>query len=354
MPKCLRCGTELPVNEEGVAPVLCDRCAGRATGRARSSMNYAMLSQFPATTMLIAINLAVYSGMLLAGGWGSVMNFGPDLTFHWGANVGPYTLSGDYWRLVTAGFVHGNILHFAMNMWCLWSLGQLSERLFGSSVTAAIYLLTGVGGALLSVGINPMRSEVGASGAVFGIAGAILSGIKFGKVSVGAAQRRQIFSSLIMFVIFNLSFGMLPGIDNVCHMGGLASGLLFGAPLAIAAASDRKSIEWATIALATLVLVGLGSWTVESHEHVSQLAAGQMDLQRGQIAGAIQHLQRAVTSGPKDFRAHGLLGNAYDLNRQQDLAIAEYQTTLQLNPSLDEVKQRLEELQGVTAAPSQK
>jgi membrane associated rhomboid family serine protease len=351
MPKCLRCGAELTVNEEGVAPVLCDRCAGRATGRARSSMNYAMLSQFPATTFLVAINLAVFSGMLLGGGLGSIMGFSPDLLVRWGGNWGPLTFSGDYWRLVTAGFVHGSLLHFALNMWCLWSLGQLSERLFGSSVTLAVYLLTGVGGALLSIGWNPGRLEVGASGAVFGIAGAVLSGIKFGNVSVASALRKQIFSSLIFFVIFNLSFGMLPGIDNVCHLGGLISGLLFGAPLATAAASGKKSFEWTAIALAAMVLIGLASWQVEVKGHVSQLAAGQLELQQGNYPDAIQRLQRAVASGPKDYRAHVLLGNAYDLSHQRDLAIAEYQTTLQLNPDLSDVKQRLEELQG--GAPPQ-
>jgi membrane associated rhomboid family serine protease len=345
MPKCLKCGAELTVNEEGVAPVLCDRCAGRATSRARSTLKAGMIREFPATTFLIAINLGVYSAMLLAGGWGSVMNFGPELTFHWGANVGPYTLGGEYWRLVTAGFVHANILHFALNMWCLWSLGQLSERLFGSAVTMALYMLTGVGGALLSVGWNPLRSEVGASAAVFGIAGAILSGIKFGKVQVGSAQKRQIFSSLIMFVIFNLSFGMLPGIDNVAHVGGLISGLLFGAPLATAAASGRKGLEWATMGLAALVLIGLGSWAVESHGHISQLRVGSNEIETGNYAAAVRVLQRAVISDPKDFRAHGMLGEAYERNHQQDLAIAEYQTALHLNPALSDVKEHLEELQ---------
>lgn len=346
MPQCLKCGAELPVSEDGTAPVLCDRCAGRATKRASSTLNAGTLREFPATTILTVINLAVFSGMLLAGGLGSVMGFHGDLLVRWGGNYGPLTLSGDYWRLVTAGFVHASLIHVALNMWCLWSLGQLSERLFGSSVTVAVYMLTGVGGALLSVGWNPGRLEVGASGAVFGIAGAILSGIKFGNVSVPSAMRRQIFSSLIFFVIFNLSFGMMPGIDNMCHLGGLITGLIFGAPLATAAASGKKSLEWTAIALATMVLIGLASWQVESKGHISQLTVGQMELQSGDYPSAIQYLQRAVASGPKDYRAHHLLGAAYELNHQREMAIAEYQTTLQLNPTLTDVKQHLEELQG--------
>jgi rhomboid protease GluP len=303
------------------------------------------MSQIPATSILMVINLAVFTWMLLNGGLSSIMHFPGELLLKSGGNYGPFTLSGEYWRLITAGFVHGSLIHIALNLWCLWSLGQLSERLFGSSVTFAIYMLTGVGGALLSVGWNPERLEVGASGAVFGIAGAILSGIKFGKVSVSSIQKRQIFCSLIFFVIFNLSFGMMPGIDNMCHLGGLITGILFGAPLATAAASGKKALEWGTVVLASLVLAGLGSWAVQTHGHRSQLIAGQIKLEGGNIPGAISVLQRAALSEPKDSNAHILLGKAYEMSLQRDLAIGEYQSALQLNPTFPGLKEHIEELQ---------
>src|SRR5262249_616441 len=181
MPNCLKCGTELAVNEEGVAPVLCDRCAGRATSRARRSLKTGTLTDFPATSGLVAINFLVLLGMLVTGGMNT---FGPQNLILWGANYGPLTLSGQYWRLVTAGFVHGGIYQIAFNMWGLWGLGRLSERLFGRWVTVAVYLLTGVGGSMLSLAWNPGQFEVGASGAIFGLAGAILTGIKFGHVAI--------------------------------------------------------------------------------------------------------------------------------------------------------------------------
>jgi len=282
--------------------------------------------------------------MLLAGG--SPMGFSPDLTLRWGANSGPYTFSGDYWRLLTASFVHGSLMHFALNMWCLWSLGQLSERLFGSAATLAIYVLTGVGGAMLSIGVHPLRSEVGASAAVFGIAGAILSGIKFGNVPIASIQKRLIFSSLIFFVIINLSFGMLPGIDNLAHLGGLVSGFLFGAPLASAAASGKKSLEWGAIVLATLVLVGIGSRLVQAHGHMSQLRVGAAKIQSRDYDAAIPVLQRAVNSGPSDSVAHGLLGIAYEKSSQQDKANAEFQLGQQLDPDFANTKRQLEEQLG--------
>lgn len=344
MPQCLKCGAELPVNEEGLAPVLCDRCAGRATSRARRGLSTGTIRDFPATTALVAINVAVFIGMVLSGGspWG----FGPGISTQWGANVGPLTLSGDYWRLVTAGFVHGSLYHIAFNMWALWSLGQLSERLFGSWITFAVYILTGVGGSLLSVGWNPMRSEVGASGAIFGIAGAVLAGIKFTNVSVSPAQRRAIFSSLIFFVGFNLAMGAtLPGIDNMCHLGGLVTGLVFGVPLATASASGKKSFEWATILVAALALAGIGAQVVQSKATVSQLTVAQEKLEDGDYPGAIALLERTTAAHPQNAQAHTLLGMAYERNGERGKAIASYQRALQLEPGFSQLKKHLDQMQ---------
>src|SRR5215469_15675491 len=198
MPQCLKCGAELQVNEEGVAPVLCDRCAGVATSKARRGLSTGTLWDFPATTILVGINVAVLVAMMATAGSAGI--FSPQNPIvAWGENWGPLTYSGEYWRLVTAGFIHGGFMHIAFNMWCLWSLGQLSEKLFGTWITVGVYLLTGVGGALLSIFVHPLNAEVGASGAIFGIAGAILSGVKFGNVSVSSWQKRSITSSLIFF-----------------------------------------------------------------------------------------------------------------------------------------------------------
>ena len=187
MPNCLKCGTGLAVNEEGVAPVLCDRCAGVATSRARRTMATGTMRDFPATVTLMAISILAYLVPMVTG---------IDLKY-WGENIGPFTLSGEYWRLFTAGFLHADIIHIGMNMWCLWSLGRLSERLFGKWQTFVIYMLTGVGGALLSIAWDPMRNELGASGAVFGLVGAVMAGVKFGNLNISSGEKRAIFSSAV-------------------------------------------------------------------------------------------------------------------------------------------------------------
>lgn len=343
MPQCLRCGAELPVNEEGVAPVLCDRCAGRATRRARVGMSTGTFREYPATTLLLAINLAVFAGMVLSGG--SPMRFSGETLVQWGGNFGPWTLSGQYWRLVTATFVHGSIIHLAFNMWCLWSLGQLAEKLFSSSITLAVYLLTGVGGSILSLWWNPGRFSVGASGAIFGIAGAVIAGIKFGHVAISSGQRRSIFSSLMFFIIANFAIGMGPGIDNMNHLGGFVAGAIFGVPLATASASGKRSYEWAAIGLAALVLTGLGAQLVKTYKPpVSPVSAAIVAMEQGNFQAAIAELEQLARKDPNDERTQALLGIAYEQNHEREKAIAAYERALQLNPNLTEVRKALENL----------
>src|SRR5947209_7981827 len=181
MPACAKCGTPLQVNEEGIAPVLCDRCAGVATARARKGIYTGTMRDYPVTASLVAINIGVFAAMVLSGA--SIMNPGNEVV-QWGANAGELTLGGEYWRLLTAAFVHIGLIHIAFNMWCLLGLGRLSERLFGRWQTAAIYIFTGIGGNLLSLAHAPDRVSAGASGAIFGIAGAILAGVEFGNLSI--------------------------------------------------------------------------------------------------------------------------------------------------------------------------
>src|SRR5947207_15306251 len=93
MPSCLKCGAELAVNGEGIAAVLCDRCAGAATSRAHRGMNaVGSMRDFPATTALAAINLSVFVAMIASGG--SPMRFSPEDLIRWGGNWGPLTMSG--------------------------------------------------------------------------------------------------------------------------------------------------------------------------------------------------------------------------------------------------------------------
>src|SRR5689334_4895598 len=273
MPRCLQCGTALAVNEEGVAPVLCDRCAGVATGRARRSMAMGGLGTYPVTTALLAINILAY-----------VIDFAPGVNLRdWGVNYGPYTISGQYWRLFTAGFLHADIFHIGFNMWCLWSLGRLAERLFGKWQTFAIYMVTGVGGALLSIQSNPNHSELGASGAIFGIVGAVMAGVKFGDLDISAGEKRAIFSSVLSFAVLNFILGfsdfgssIFGHVDNMCHLGGFVSGLLVGLPLG-AFARKHQLLQLATVVITSLVLFAAGRELIQTQGTAIQKTLGMME-----------------------------------------------------------------------------
>ena len=349
MPSCLKCGTALAVNEEGVAPVLCDRCAGVATGRARRSMAIGGLGRYPVTTALMAINIVAYVGQVVSG---------QALTY-WGVNAGPLTLSGEYWRLFTAGFLHGGIFHIAVNMWCLWSLGRLSERLFGKWQTFAIYMLTGVGGALLSLASNPNHAELGASGAVFGLVGAAMAGVKFGDLNISTGEKRAIFSSVVSFAVLNFVLGfsgfgssVFGRVDNMCHLGGFVSGLLVGLPLG-AFARRHQLLQLATVVITGLVLFAAGRELVQTHGPAAQRALAGVEEERGNYLGAAEYLEKYTAGDPHDEEALLDLGKLYVLTNQRDKAINAFQRALQANPNSYDAKEALAGL-GAQPAPGRK
>ena len=341
MPSCLKCGTALAVNEEGVAPVLCDRCAGVATGRARRAMAAGDLGRYPITTALLAINIIAFVIQLLSG---------QALTY-WGANIGPLTLSGQYWRLFSAGFLHGGFFHIAVNVWCLWSLGRLSERLFGKWQTLAIYMVTGVGGALLSIQSNPNHSELGASGAIFGIVGAVMAGVKFGDLDISAGEKRAIFSSVLSFAVLNFILGfsdfgssIFGHVDNMCHLGGFVSGLLVGLPLG-AFARKHQLLQLATVVITSLVLFAAGRELVQTDGPAAQKRVAMMEAQRGNYLGAAEYLEKYTADDPHDEKALLDLGNLYALAGQRDKAINAFQRALKANPDSYDAKEALQSLE---------
>ncbi|HEU4413626.1 MAG TPA: rhomboid family intramembrane serine protease [Candidatus Angelobacter sp.] len=339
MPNCLKCGTSLAVNEEGVAPVLCDRCAGVATGRARRAMSLGGLGRSPVTLALIAINVVAFILQQVPG---------LNVTF-WGENIGPLTLSGEYWRLFTAGFLHANILHIGFNMWCLYSLGMLSERLFGKWQTFAIYMITGVGGALLSIAHSPNHGELGASGAIFGIVGAVIAGVKFGEFNISAGEKRAVVSSAVSFTVLNFALGfsgigMFGSVDNFCHLGGLVSGLLIGLPLG---AFHRKHLlQLATVVVTSAVLVVAGRELVQTRGPEAQRNLSRIAAQQGDFVWEAELLEKYIRSNPGDEQALLDLGTAYATIGQTEKAVDSFEHVLALNPNSEEAKQALQELRG--------
>ena len=129
----------------------------------------------------------------------------------WGANSASLTLGGQWWRLVTSMFLHIGAMHIFFNMWCLWDLGGICESLYGHLTFAAVYLISGVGGSLASVWWRPMGVSAGASGAVFGVAGALIASYYLGEFYVPRFALRAHLRSLLVFLGYNLLFGAVRG-----------------------------------------------------------------------------------------------------------------------------------------------
>ena len=211
----------------------------------------------PATYVLTGINIAVYLLMVLSGV--SPTSPSGDHLIHWGANVGVLVLADhEWWRLVTSTFVHSGIIHIATNMWCLYNLGLLGEPLMGAFGVVAAYLLTGVAGNLLSVAlhpgvvsagqvVDPGVISVGASGAVFGIAGVLIPLLGSKLLPVDRGEVARLRRSVIYFAVLNFvigfgadAFNTRVRIDNMAHLGGFLSGILLGMLLVPKLGADRK------------------------------------------------------------------------------------------------------------------
>jgi rhomboid protease GluP len=185
----------------------------------------------PITTTLVGINVAVYVAMVLTG----VSPVEPSIPqlLKWGANYGPLSLGAEPWRMLASNYVHGGIIHIALNMWCLWSLGFLAERVFDPWTYVLIYTFCGLGGSLASLWWHPLAVGVGASGAIFGLAGALIAALYLGHLPISKQAIQGTLKSLLIFAGYNLFFGAVArGIDNSAHIGGLLAGLALGAVLA--------------------------------------------------------------------------------------------------------------------------
>jgi rhomboid protease GluP len=199
----------------------------------------------PGTYLLLAINVLVFLWMALHG----VSLRDPTVAqlLHYGANSSFLVLNGQWYRLLTATFVHIGIIHIATNMWCLWNLGLLGEPLLGPYGMVVVYVLTGVAGNLLSVAWDVFSARsasdlvgsvgAGASGAVFGIAGILIVLLSNRKLPIPWSELKRLRTSVVRFAVINLVigastilpvFGNIVRIDNSAHVGGFLCGLALG------------------------------------------------------------------------------------------------------------------------------
>jgi membrane associated rhomboid family serine protease len=215
-----------------------------------------------ATSALVAANIALYAiswymtqNATSAAGASTSLFSGIDghVLVRLGAKFGPLMVRGEWWRLVTAMFLHGGLLHIGFNMWCLVDLGPEAESLFSVPKFIVLYLATGVFGFIVSFLWSPLGISIGASGAIVGLIG-ILMGASYHHGQLGKQYRSELWKWVIYIVAMMLIPGL--GIDNAAHFGGLAAGLVLGYLIPEGEPQTRAGENlWNTLAVLSVVII---------------------------------------------------------------------------------------------------
>jgi membrane associated rhomboid family serine protease/cytochrome c-type biogenesis protein CcmH/NrfG len=334
MTVCANCGREFQASSD--TETLCPQCLAElpparpgepVPGRLRQALE-------SPTIVLIALNTLVYLIMAYEGH--SFLTFNADLLQSWGANSGVLTSGGQWWRLLTSTFEHGGLMHIALNMWCLYNLGWLAALLFGRSRFTLLYLMCGIGGSLGSICWRGNGLSVGASGAIFGIAGALIPAMLLHSNQQLRVMLKGQLSSIALFVFYNLAFGAASrGTDNAAHVGGLLTGLALGVafPTGLDSRLRRGQLRVAAgTVFMLLVFVGAGAFARQRNEGYIESDKASDAHQHGDPSGAIAHAKRAVELKPEDAHTQFMLGNLLlDQHRYAD-AVEPFTMVTRLRP----------------------
>jgi rhomboid protease GluP len=288
------------------------------------------------TYFLLALNIIIFLYIEWMGESTSVLTL-----IEYGAKYNPAIIDGEWWRIATSMFLHIGVLHLFMNMLALFYLGTAVEKLYGTTRFVLIYMLAGFFGGVASFMLNP-HVAAGASGAIFGLFGALLF---FG------VQYKQLFFrtmgwNLIFIVLLNISFGLLvPQIDNGAHIGGMVGGFI--ATAIVRMPKQRKPwMQTVALIIYTLVLGGMCTagyfgW-MNGEQTLSQVQETQELNQEGAFEEVIEKTSDALES-PGQYEAALLFNRsfAYMQKGERDAAKADLLRVLDLNPEMAEAHYNL-------------
>ena len=207
------------------------------------------------TAILIGLNVLVFIAMAVAGV--NMLEPTSENLLKWGANFRPYTIQGEWWRLLTCCFLHIGIFHLLINMYALLYIGIMLEPLLGRTRYLVAYLLTGLLSSLASLAWNAYTVSAGASGAIFGVYGLFLALLTMPHL-IHPDVRKPLLKSMGWFVVLNLGIGVTGIVDTAGHAGGLVSGLLMGYAYYPSLRNPwNRSLRYLTIVGAIIAAIGL-------------------------------------------------------------------------------------------------
>jgi rhomboid protease GluP len=294
------------------------------------------------TLVILGINVVVFLIMAYAGG-----STNTDVLLDFGASFSPYFRRGEYWRLVMPMFLHVGWLHLLGNSYALFILGPILERVYGYGRFTLLYVAAGMGSSALSMSLS-RNVAAGASGAIFGIAGAMLVAGYLHRDVIPRRWGRAFGTGIIPFIVLILILGFSErGIDNWGHVGGLLSGMVLAAfipPPAhdLAPQFGDAQPSQAIIALPVIV-VALAMASTAQHYAISRdvtrlLQEGVRLRFARQDAKALERFQAAARRSLRDERPHMMLGALYLREQQFDKAIQEYSEAARLSPGAPEAE----------------
>ena len=265
------------------------------------------------TWVLLAANALIWVATEQAGG-----SEDSEVLLGFGAMYGPLIATGEYWRLFTAMFLHVGLTHLAINSVGLLILGVQVERLFGHYRFAAIYLLAGLAGSVASFAFNSIGIAAGASGAIFGVLGALVAFFVVRRDTMGE-MGRQTLTGLMVLLAINLFYGFAsPGIDNFAHVGGFVAGFglgiafapqyrpvsnIFGMVERIRDANSLSRRWWVLPLAAALLVLGTALAVVSARDNpitrsITHVQKARQLLVDGQTSSAFDELAQAIEINP--------------------------------------------------------
>ncbi|HEY7224918.1 MAG TPA: rhomboid family intramembrane serine protease [Micromonosporaceae bacterium] len=277
-PICPECLREAPVGFQCPECVAQGRRTVRQTrtvfgGSSRGVLGYVTKALIFINVVMLVVSASTGGvGGLFGGGLGGLLGGTTPLT-NWGSvwGVAQFEVrgrvvsqapagiaTGEYYRLFTSMFLHYGLLHLALNMWALWVLGRELEARLGPARFLSLYLVAGLGGSVACYIFTPAVQAAGASGALYGLFGALF--VVFRKLNLST-------SSIITVLVINLVFSItVPGISIAAHIGGLIVGTLVGVALTYPPREIRNRVAIATV---VGLLLFLGAATVAQTVHIN-------------------------------------------------------------------------------------
>ncbi|MFP4355916.1 MAG: rhomboid family intramembrane serine protease [Phycisphaerae bacterium] len=249
------------------------------------------------TWTLIGASVAVFAAMLVFVGLDVLRAPTEQALLDWGALFGPLVRQGQYWRLITAGFLHIGVLHLLFNSFALNAFGSLLERLQGRGRLLGIYVFSILAASIASLWYNPAVISAGASGGIFGLFGAIGALILRHRKDFPPHLRQAMRKMLLTILFYNVLFFFLLGpiMDNAAHVGGLVGGFAMAMVVTRSPIRRQKLPGWAVVAVVALVaaLAGAGVWTISRIPTDIALPDTDGELTAEEIAQVVQKV-RAV------------------------------------------------------------